>query len=126
MTCFSSELAEEQGQASVEAAALLPAVSLLVLLLLQPLCCAYSEMVMREAAAETARAAVGTADEERLEEFCRRRLAAIPGIAIFSDGDWDIEIAGCRGRGAGCDGLDCGARKAAAASRHNRCLRAWI
>lgn len=49
---------------------------------------------MREAAAETARAAVGTADEERLEEFCRRRLAAIPGIAIFSDGDWDIEIAG--------------------------------
>ena len=94
MTCFSSELAEERGQASVEAAALLPAVSLLVLLLLQPLCCAYSEMVMREAAAETARAAAGTADEERLEKFCRRRLAAIPGIAIFSDGDWDIEIAG--------------------------------
>ena len=48
MTCFSSELAEERGQASVEAAALLPAVSLLVLLLLQPLCCAYSEMVMRQ------------------------------------------------------------------------------
>ena len=112
MTCFSSELAEERGQASVEAAALIPAVSLLVLLLLQPLCCAYSEMVMREAAAETARAAAGTADEERLDEFCRRRLAAIPGIAIFSDGD--------------CDGLDCGARKAAAASQHNRCLRAWI
>ncbi|MGN0070889.1 MAG: TadE/TadG family type IV pilus assembly protein [Atopobiaceae bacterium] len=94
MTCCSSELAEERGQASVEAAALLPAVSLLALLLLQPLCLAYTQMVMREAASETARAAIGTADEERLEEFCRRRLAAVPEISIFSTGDWDIGIEG--------------------------------
>lgn len=98
MTCFCSELAEEKGQASVEAAALLPAVSLLVLLLLQPLCLAFTQMVMREAASETARAAVTSADEERLEEFCRRRLAAVPPLAIFSTGEWTIEIDGAEDR----------------------------
>ena len=92
--CCSSELSEESGQAAVEAAFLLPVVSLLILMLVQPLCLLYAKAVMWDAAAETARAALTSSDEEELAAFARRRLAAVPDAGLFHRGEWEVEIDG--------------------------------
>lgn len=89
-----SELSEERGQASVEAAFLMPVSALLLLLLIQPICLLYTKAIMWEAAAETARAALTTSSAKDLEEYALRRLAAVPGIGIFHAGSWDVAVSG--------------------------------
>lgn len=86
---------EEQAQATVEAAALLPAFLTLLLLVLQPVCLLYTRAVMESAAAETARLMVTTEGDadERIEAFALRRLAAVPNVSLFHAGgplSWDI------------------------------------
>lgn len=87
----------EAGQATVEAAALLPATMLVFALMLQPVCLAYTRAVMRSAAAECARAA-GTAYGGRLaacRELALRRLGAVPEVALFHVGgssDWKVDV----------------------------------
>ena len=76
---------------------LLPAFLTLLLLALQPVCLLYTRAVMESAAAETARLMTTTAIEgdDDLEEFARRRLAAVPDLAIFHAGGrlaWKIEL----------------------------------
>lgn len=90
-------MAEECAQSAVEAAFLLPTFLLLVLLALQPVCLLYTRAVMESAAAETARLMTTSELEgdEALEEFARRRLAAVPNVSIFHAGgplSWDIDL----------------------------------
>lgn len=76
---------------------MLPTFLTLILLALQPVCLLYTRAVMESAAAETARIMTTTTvdDDTDLEEFARRRLAAVPSVSIFHAGgplSWDIEL----------------------------------
>ena len=84
------------GQATVEAAVLLPTLMLLMALLMQPACLLYTRAIMRAAAGECARV-LATGYGEYAEADCRafalRRLAAVPELSIFHVGggeDWDV------------------------------------
>ena len=95
-------LMRQDGQASVEAALLLPALLLVLGMLLQPTCLLYSRMVMEQAAAETARLLVtASCGEDAVHAFCLHRLASIPEASLFHVGgedDWTIDFAEEAGR----------------------------
>lgn len=86
------------GQASVEAALLVPVALLLVALLAQPACVLYTRAVMASTAAELTRLAAtsrGTAGDARA--YALRRLAAVPDVPVFHEGGpgaWDVEVEG--------------------------------
>lgn len=89
---------EELGQATVEAAILLPVFLLLLLLMLQPVCLLYTKSIMEASAAETARLMVTSSSDgdESYRSFALRRLAAIPDLSIFHAGGphaWEVECA---------------------------------
>lgn len=86
-----------RGQATVEAAFLLPSLMLLFALLLEPACMGYTLVVMRSAASEAARAVACDydGDFEDCRQFVLRRLAAVPEVSPFHVGgkdDWDVSI----------------------------------
>lgn len=93
----------EVGQATVEAAFLLPALFIALLLLLQPGMLLYDRIVMNAAAAEGCRllatktSAAGDMTES-CEAFIRHRLGAIPPVSCFhvheSACSWDIRLEG--------------------------------
>jgi hypothetical protein len=92
-----------QGQATVEAAYLIPLLMLLILLLTQPIILLYNRMVMENAAAEACRllatsTAQGAYAPDKYEGYIKRRLAAIPPIDIFhahvGSKTWDIAMQG--------------------------------
>ncbi len=89
-------LVRTDGQASVEAALLLPAVLLVLGMLLQPACLLYTRMVMEQAAAETGRLLVtASCGDDAVRAFCIRRLSAVPAVSLFHVGgadDWQIEF----------------------------------
>ena len=88
-------LARNDGQATVEAAFLLPTVLLTMGLLLEPACLLYTLMAMRHAAAETARLLVTASSETDVRSFCLRRLEAVPEIGLFHTGgseDWVVDL----------------------------------
>ena len=91
--------AGEEGQATVEAAVLVPTVMVVLALLLQPAMLLYTRSVMSGAAAEGARlATTATYDEvaSLVDSYVRRRLRAVPDVACFHDGGadaWDVSIA---------------------------------
>ncbi len=93
-----SSSSEESGQASVEAALLLPVLMICLALLTQPMCLLYTRAVMQSAAAEGCRllatAQSGSAQDGELEQYVRRRLEAVPQADIFRAGDWQIELSG--------------------------------
>lgn len=100
--CKTSPCSEESGQASVEAAALLPVTMLVLGMLLQPTLMLYTRAVMQQAAAEGARVLAtrepgGVADDEACRAYVRRRLSAVPDLGAFhvggSDG-WEIALSG--------------------------------
>lgn len=82
----------ESGQASVEAAVLLPVLLALAALLLQPAILLYNHCVMSAAAAEGCRMlATRTASDANARAYIERRLEAIPRMPIFHEGsEWDI------------------------------------
>lgn len=90
--------AGEEGQATVEAAVLVPTVMVVLALLLQPAMLLYTRSVMSGAAAEGARlATTATYDEvaSLVDSYVRRRLRAVPDVACFHDGGadaWDVSI----------------------------------
>lgn len=93
-TC--SRISDESGQSTVEAAVLLPVLMLLFALLVQPVCVCHTRMVMRHAAAETARVLATCTDERTVRNFALRRLKAVPEAAPFhvgGEGDWVVELA---------------------------------
>ncbi len=96
-------LADRRGQATVEAAFLLPVLCLLVLLLVQPGILLYDRMVMQGAAADACRLLATTSlSEEGAQEHCeayvRRRLGAVPQQDCFhvhgTQCTWDIRFEG--------------------------------
>jgi len=98
-----SELRSVAGQASVEAAFLIPIVFLMLLLLIQPGIILYDRMVMQAAASEGCRLLATKTDaagasEEKYESYILRRLGSIPPQDNFhihgSACSWDIELVG--------------------------------
>jgi len=94
---------DQRGQATVEAAFLIPIFFLLILILLQPAILLYNRMIMENAAAESCRllatrTPMGSDSDEKYLGYTKRRLAAIPPIDIFHahpNGDsWKIELIG--------------------------------
>ena len=96
-------LRECTGQATLEAAYLIPIIFLLLLLLIQPGIILYDFMVMRGAASEGCRLLATKTDvlgdsHEACEAYVKRRLAAIPPQDNFHIHDggcsWEIELEG--------------------------------
>lgn len=88
---------EDSGQASVEAALLLPVLMVCLTLLVQPMCLLYTRCVMQSAAAEGCRllaTATGDTDDAACEQYVRRRLSAVPQTDVFLAGDWQVELQG--------------------------------
>ena len=82
-------------QSSVEAALLLPAVLLVVGMLVQPVCVAYTRVVMHSAAAEAVRLMTTSQDLDACRNYVLRRLDAVPPAALFHVGgreDWQIDL----------------------------------
>ncbi len=101
--CFRGRLqGGDEGQATVEAALLLPVLMVLMAMLVQPACLLYTRCVMQSAAAEACRlVATSTRSESGVpaaqRAFVLRRLAAVPNSPIFHEGGeqgWDIELQG--------------------------------
>lgn len=77
----------------MEAAALLPVLLLLVVLLAQPLCALYTLTIMRHAASEGVRVLATTTDVGTVRPFVLRRLRAVPEASLFhvgGSGDWEV------------------------------------
>lgn len=92
-----SPLADCSGQASVEAALLLPTVLLVLAVLLQPACLLYTRFVMTAAAAEAVRVQATAVSDTDVDAFVRRRLAAVPEVFCFhvgGAGDWQVSVSG--------------------------------
>ncbi|MDR2957227.1 MAG: pilus assembly protein [Coriobacteriales bacterium] len=101
-----ADVINPKGQATVEAAFMIPIVFLLLLMLVQPTILLYNQIVMENAAGESCRlmstnARQGSHSEQRYEEYIQRRLAAIPPVDIFHvspDGKgWSINLEGGEG-----------------------------
>lgn len=86
------------GQGTIEAAFLLPIILMLILLLIQPAIILYDYCVMKSAAAEACRTLATSSSTDEVEEFVRRRLAAIPQAEVFHRHDggcsYSIELNG--------------------------------
>lgn len=86
---------QKSGQASVEAALILPVILMIIALIVEPVCLLYTKTVMDGACAEGLRVATTTSDIELIESYIRRRLKAIPEVPLFHKGgekDWNISI----------------------------------
>ncbi|MEE0026622.1 MAG: TadE/TadG family type IV pilus assembly protein [Atopobiaceae bacterium] len=81
------------GQSSVEAAAMLPVVMLLLALLVQPVCVLFTQTIMRHAAAECVRVLATSGDQAAACSYALRRLRAVPDASLFHVGgqkDWRV------------------------------------
>lgn len=89
---------DESGQASVEAAILLPSLLFIIGLMAQPICIFYTRTVMNAAASEAARLVLTQSNhvsKDDIEAFILRRLKAIPPLSIFHEGGdegWEVEL----------------------------------
>jgi hypothetical protein len=91
------------GQATVEAAILIPVLLLMLLILTQPAILLYNRIVMENAAAQSCRllstrSDVGAYSADKYRGYVQRRLAAIPPVDIFhvhqGANSWDIVMEG--------------------------------
>lgn len=82
----------ESGQSTVEAAVLLPIFFVVLGMLVQPSILLYNRCIMNAAAAEGCRlVATSTGDDASVRAYLERRLASIPKIDVFHEGDlWEI------------------------------------
>lgn len=100
---FTKHIRSTKGQATVEAAFLIPVMFVLLLLLIQPGILLYNHMVMQAAASEGCRLLATKTDiagvsEEKCRSFILRRLGSIPpqeNFHIHKGGcSWEIELQG--------------------------------
>lgn len=100
---FRSLLCNTDGQATLEAAYLIPIIFLTLLLLIQPCILLYDVMVMEAAASEGCRLLATKTDilgdsRSACESFVKRRLGAVPPQDQFhmhSGGcTWEVELSG--------------------------------
>lgn len=103
MFYFSKKMRCVKGQASVEAAILIPIFFILLLILIQPGILLYNRMVMQSAAAEgcrllATRTGVVGSTEEQCEKYILRRLGSIPpqdNFHVHNEGcSWEISLQG--------------------------------
>ena len=103
MSFFSRRIREIDGQATIEAAFLIPVMFLLLLLLIQPGILLYNQMVMNAAASEGCRLLATRTDiagmsAEKCEGFILRRLGSVPPQENFHVHDggcsWEITLDG--------------------------------
>ncbi len=88
-----SWLSDNRGQATVEAAFLLPVLFLVFGMFIQPIALLYNRCVMEAAAAEGCRVyATNTGDEALCRAYVIRRLGAVPNLSIFHDTTQDWEV----------------------------------
>ena len=95
-------LRNTRGQATVEAAFMLPIVFTLLLLLIQPCIVLYDRVIMQQAAAEGCRVLItsdGSPESlQQCEDYIRRRLSAVPQQDCFhvheDECSWNIELTG--------------------------------
>ena len=81
MLNFKKIFLNNDAQATVEAAIMIPVIFLLILLLIEPGIILYDLTIMNSAASETCRVLATSSDEDKskiCEPFARRRLQAIP------------------------------------------------
>lgn len=92
----------ETGQSSIEAAFLLPVLFAVLAMLLQPAILLYNHCVMNAAASEGCRLlATCASNDASVRAYVERRLASIPRLAIFHEGDeWEIDWDQETGNGA--------------------------
>ena len=85
-----------RGQATVEAALLIPALLLGLVIAVQPGIVLFDRVVMESAAAEGCRAleTASAADEGEVVEYVQRRLGAVPAVSAFHEGLWSVEVQG--------------------------------
>lgn len=96
---------EKKGQASVEAALVLPILLLALAILLQPIFVLYTRAVMHEAAAEGVRVLMsyegsGAVSQESVHSYIQRRLSAVPNIAAFHTGGLEGWLIAFEGSGS--------------------------
>lgn len=82
---FRNKFIERRGQATVEAAFLIPVMMCLLLLMIEPGIVLYDRIVMNSAVSEGARLLSTQKDgnSELVEDYIKRRLGAIPSVDIF-------------------------------------------
>lgn len=88
---------QTDGQASVEAAMLIPSLLVVVALLVQPVCLLYTRSVMSGAASEAVRLAATSSSADEVSAFVKRRLKAVPEVSVFHSGgedDWSVSVSG--------------------------------
>lgn len=93
--CCSTRPLRECGQATVEAAFVIPLLFALFGVLLQPALLLYDRCVMGAAAAETCRlASTQPCSEDAMRAFALRRLAVLPPLDLFHSQDcpWEIDV----------------------------------
>ena len=92
-----------RGQATVEAALLIPVLLLGLVIAVQPGIVLFNRVVMEAAATEGCRVleTASAADEGEVVEYVQRRLGAVPAVSAFHKGlgRWEVE-----GQGAGQGG----------------------
>ncbi len=89
------------GQATVEAALLIPVLLFGLVIAVQPGIVLCDRGVMEAAACAGCRVleTASAADEDEVVEYVQRRLGAVPAVSAFHEGVWDVEV-----RGAGQNG----------------------
>ena len=89
-----------RGQATVEAAFLMPVILLAMLMLAQPAIVLYDRAVMEAAASEGCRVmeTLAPGDEDAARAAIERRLDAVPDAPIFHVGSWTVELSGGEGQ----------------------------
>ncbi|ACV23026.1 Flp pilus assembly protein TadG [Slackia heliotrinireducens] len=93
-----SERAEKasNGQATVEAAFLIPVLLLVMLMAIQPGIILYDRIVMQSAAADGCRmlATLRPEDASSARFVVERHLKAVPDAPLFHQGDWAVDLQG--------------------------------
>ncbi|MDD5806936.1 MAG: pilus assembly protein [Eggerthellales bacterium] len=84
-----------EGQATVEAAFLIPLFVLCILIAIQPAILLFDRAIIAQAAWEGCRLAhVSQEDGQRVEMTIRSHLRAIPDVAAFHVGMWQVDVQG--------------------------------
>lgn len=89
---------KRSGQATLEAALMMPVLLTAFLLLLQPCILLYDRAVMQTAASHACRLAeTSLASEREVVAFVERRLSSIPETDAFHAGAWEVRVRGKEG-----------------------------
>lgn len=89
-------LTDRRGQATVEAAFLIPVIFVGMLMAVEPGLLLYDRIVMQAAASEGCRLleTLEPGSEEQARAYVLRRLDAIPDVDVFHTGAWNVEVEG--------------------------------